>query len=69
MRQCVVTGDGAVGKVSIPLSPSIPFYVNRNQGANLVTDMSSDLVYNKCLPRRVHSDCVRTCPPKHHGQY
>ena len=49
---CVVTGDGAVGKVRhrVPTAASVP--------ANLA-DMSAHLVHDKRLPGRVHPYRVR----------
>lgn len=62
--QCVVTGDGAVGKVRIS-SPS------RNASSQILTrskDMSSHLIHHQCLPRRVHPHGVSTAgTPRHNG--
>nr|POE90192.1 hypothetical protein CFP56_20659 [Quercus suber] len=52
--QCVVTGDGAVGKVCLRST-----LLGRCRMAHrMVADMSSDLLHHECLPRRVHSDRV-----------
>jgi Ras-related C3 botulinum toxin substrate 1 len=52
-QQCVVTGDGAVGKVTSSLSrPKV-----EEQPDNL-PDVPSHLIHYKCLSRRIHSYCV-----------
>jgi hypothetical protein len=54
--QCVVTGDGAVGKVRRHL-------LHRLFPAN-PADMPPHLVHNQCLSRRVHSHSVSPVPAR-----
>ena len=58
--KCVVTGDGAVGKVGIPHlgSPCTRLL-------NAITDMSPYIIYYKCIPWRIYSYGVRIRLPQH----
>ena len=60
--QCVVTGDGAVGKVSISLSLSVGG-LDLNWCACDSIDMSPNLLYDQRLPWGVHPNRVRALSP------
>ena len=49
--KCVVTGDGAVGKVW----PPDGLWSGFEDSSNLVTDMPPHILYNQRLSRRVHT--------------
>ena len=52
--QCVVTGDGAVGKVGAAILTT--FFC-----ADAVSqDMSTHIIHDKCVPWRIYSHSVRT---------
>ena len=56
--KCVVTGDGAVGKVH----PLLYSMLSRT-AALTMTDMFTHILHHECLPRRIHTYSVSSAAP------